>query len=1038
MTVYGSRVYRSFRYGVGSTTDISVYPFTAQSLDYGTIKLSWVYPTPTSNFTTFLLVRNPSGFPITPDGGDLIYKSSKTALATAGGLLATKTSVSSSGTTFTVSNTTGLSKGQSIFVTAGTGTLSSAGYTVITSIDTTASTFTVNLAPTVPLSGATITVYGCYLDSAVPITDTGSFYDPITGSATTTYTSITTGTVDASIYVTLTAANANIKVGQLVTYTASGYLTGANAGSGIIGNTTVAAINGTTLTLSKPAYIPSGTTLTFSPTFLTPGKSYYYSAFVYTNSYWQRVGTAMGTSIKDYNTANVMYNSLPQVYLSSSTSSNKNNDLYNLLRVIGVQYDLIKTKVENAKNRYDVNNLDGKLLPALMDQMGFSYESGLGIQQSRRMLNNADYIYLNKGTGQGVKQFVTSFTGYPATINPFKNLFLTLDCASFEASDGYWSTSGNAITAVNTTPTLEGGSPAAYAESNSPTGYANSRLGYLKATITATGGQSAWELSYGTSPDSVNVPITSSFTTTTTTTGAITSSTNITLASAAGVVVGQKVSVSAGTGVLGTGAIVTSVIGSVIQVSVGSTTNFASGDTLRFDTTASNNVTDGWGITTLTTSKEHGFSVGQSIVLQGMSPNYINGIFKIIAVPNSKSFTFYNAAAASAGPSAGVITIVPVGDVGIVNLYDPVLYGIPISSSTSHKFSFYVYAPSARFIDSGIKWYDKNGTFISTGTSSSSVTTTNTWTQLSHTSSSPSYAAYGVPFIKLLNTTGAGVPTAMTVGEKYYFDALQFEATPFSTKYYDPRRVDIYLSAPRINQIINPGFETDKTNWAATGTSAFNTTTSAGNIYPTSVDGLGVAVSTRAIFMVANALTSTLAPTSPITVTGNTKYAFSVYVKGSNINDTVTATIVWKDSGGTTLQTDTSATLALPTSNFTRLSLAPTSGSTQMISPATATTATLTLTFGGFSPYGHTYYVDSVLFEASATVNAYFDGGTGYNNTDDLIWEQNAAGTKGTSETGRSLYYPNRLLTQNRLNAVLADYLPLGSTYAVFIGTTAT
>jgi hypothetical protein len=107
-----------------------------------------------------------------------------------------------------------------------------------------------------------------------------------------------------------------------------------------------------------------------------------------------------------------------------------------------------------------------------------------------------------------------------------------------------------------------------------------------------------------------------------------------------------------------------------------------------------------------------------------------------------------------------------------------------------------------------------------------------------------------------------------------------------------------------------------------------------------------------------------------------------------------------------------------------------------MISPATATTATITLTFTGAS--SNIYYVDSVLFESSATVNAYFDGSTGYNNTDDIVWEQNAAGTKGTASTGRSLYYPNKVLTQNRLNAVLADYLPLGSTYAVFIGTTAT
>jgi hypothetical protein len=146
--------------------------------------------------------------------------------------------------------------------------------------------------------------------------------------------------------------------------------------------------------------------------------------------------------------------------------------------------------------------------------------------------------------------------------------------------------------------------------------------------------------------------------------------------------------------------------------------------------------------------------------------------------------------------------------------------------------------------------------------------------------------------------------------------------------------------------------------------------------------------------------------------------------------------IIWKNSGGTTLRTDTSAALTLSTSTFSRLSLTPISSSAQMTSPATAATATITVTFAGTS--GHIYYVDSVLFEKSGYVNAYFDGGTGYNETNDIMWERNAAGTTGTASTGRSLYYPNKLLTQTRLNAVLTDYLPLGSTYAVFIGTTAT
>lgn len=876
MAVYGSRVYGSFRYGVASTTDISVYPFTARSLDYGAINLSWSYPVSSTTFpasgSAFVLVRNASGFPMTPDGGDLIFKKTTTELS-------------------------------SLLSTTGTHT------------------------------------------------DTGSFYDPITGLNTATYTSIVAYDTNGSTSVTLTAANANIKVGQAVTYTPSGLLTGANAGSGIVGGTTVAAISGTNLTLSNAAAIPAGTTLTFTPTFLTPGKSYYYSAFVQSNSYWIRVGTALGTSIKNYNTADVLHDSLPAVYRTASAlgDSNKNNDLYNFLRIIGVQYDLIKTKVDNATYRYDVASVDGTLLPALMDQMGFSYESGLGVQQSRRILSNADYIYLNKGTGQGIKQFVTSFTGYPATIAPIVNLFLTLDCSSFEYGTGFWRASGTAISIVKTTTAEEGGSPTPYFESASPTGYPNSQLGYLKAEITSVAAGSTYLFRYGNSQDTVTIaPI-----------------------------------LSAG----------------------------------------SNNSTAGFSYITINTATEHGFSVGDTVNLQDMDPIYINGIQEIIAVPDTKSFVFYDPSVTTSE------TIYPNAPTGKVSLYNPELSGIPVTAGTAYTFSIYSQAKTTlRSITVGILWYDKLGNPLAASTTAASFNNAlASWTRISDVNElAPTYAAYAVPYVRINSPAN---------GEIHYFDAAQFEAAASATTYEDARRVDIYLTAPRVNELINPGFEVNTTGWSTSGIVTFITDTTPGNVYPTALVGLGTAISTRSAALPANSTTSTLSQTADVPTTAGKPYAFSVYLEGTHA-DTVGLTVVWKTAAGATVRTDSSPSFTLPTADFGRFSFAPTSGSVQMIAPATSTKAGITLTFTGAN--GHSYRVDSALFEQSNYVNPYFDGNTGYNVTEDLIWEQNAAGTKGTASTGRSLYYPNRLVTQNRLNAVLSEYMPLGTNYAVVIGTTIT
>ena len=875
MTVYGSRVYGSFRYGVASTTDISVYPFTTQPLDYGVIKLSWVYPTSSADFTTFSIVRNPSGFPVTPDGGDLIFKTNKTALSTAG-----------------------------------------AGSTSLLGLEGN-------------------------------LTDTGSFYDLITGSITPTYTSTTAYDTNGSTSVVLTSTNANVKVGQAVTYVASGYLTGANAGSGIVGGTTVAAINGKNLTLSSAASIPAETALTFTPTFLAPGKAYYYSAFALSNGYWVRVGTALGTSVKNFNTATILYELLPQVYRASSYSAidnqNINTDLYNFLRIIGVEYDLIKTKVENASSRYDIANVDGRLLPAMMDQMGFSYESGLGIQQSRRVLNNADYIYLNKGTSQGLNQFVTSFTGYPTTIAPFKNLLLTLDCSSFEVSTGFWRSSATALSIVKTTADEEGGAPIPYSESSSPTGYPNSQLGYLKAEVTSVAAGSTYIFRYGNSQDTVTIaPV-----------------------------------LSAG----------------------------------------SNDSTAGFSYITINTATEHGFSVGDIINLQDMDPIYINGIQEIIAIPDAKSFVFYD-------PSVTTSEVIyPSAPTGKVSLYKPTMYGIPVTAGTVYKFSIYSMAKTTlRSISVGMLWYDRLGAPLTASTSVASVNNAvGSWTRIhDRLETAPTYAAYAVPYVRINSPAN---------GEIHYFDAAQSE-----TVYADSRRVDVYLNAPRINEVINPGFELATTNWSTLGTtSAFTTSTSAANVYPTSSVGLGTAISTRSASLTANASTTYLTPSSLIPITAGKPYSISGYIKASGTN-TASLEVVWRDSSGNDIQTDTSSAITL-SSSFTRISLAPTSSSsTQMYAPATAVEAYIRFIITGAS--GNVYYVDSVLFEQSDTVNAYFDGNTGYNVTDDLTWEQNAAGTKGTASTGRSLYYPNRVTTQNRLNAVLADYVPLGTSYAAIIGTT--
>ena len=973
MTAYGLKTYGTFKYGVASTTDISAYPFTAKSLDYGSINLSWTFPLSTASFSDFIIVRNPMSFPVTADDGDLIYNTTSSALGS-----------------------------NNLFGSTGV------------------------------------------------LTDDGAYlFDFATNTYSTYFTSVTTlrslqnandATNTNTFTLTPSSNNSKIRVGQRVSYVPSGNLTGANSGSGIVGGTKVVSVDTTSvapltiITLSDYATIPPGTTLRFASRGLKLGKPYYYSAFVYTNYSWQRVGTAVGVSVNNYKTADVIYDSLPAIYRASVPNSSfvgggKNLDLYNLIRPIALQYDYIKTKVDNATNRYDITNVDGKLIPALMDQMGLNYESNMGIQQGRRLATHASYIYLNKGTGQGLKQFISAFSGYDVSIAPIKNLFLTLDCSSFEYSDGFWNNSGTYSTISQTTSALEGGSPSPYASISSPFGYPNSQTGYLKmSTVAASGGPyTTYETSYGSSLDTYTIS-------------------NISAAPAVGANFITLTTDTEHAFIPGQSVIISNMyppyingIQKIIATPSSKTFTFYSSTAtasvaLRPYGSAvipTGTITGGTKYATITTAAAHYIVPGQSVTISNVviTGSPANAYFAGTSTPINST---YVAAAGTTGSTLVITlptdptdtTVTGAGSVfvnpGTVNLYDVKNNGIPVTAGTTYMFSAYSWAKTTlRSITLGTRWYDQYETYLSSS-SSSSNNAVGSWNRLSWGSGNvaPDSAAYAVPYISF---------STAALGEVHYFDALQFEASSSATAYAEPRRIDLYITAPRINEVINPGFRAGTTNWAATN-GTLTTDSSSFNVYP-SLTSLNKIISINSAKLTTSNASSTLSPSATIAITAGSSYSLSAYVKGDtgNTGGTVTPKIVWNTTSPTTT---TGTTVTLSNSSFTRISIEG------IVAPAGATTAAITFTYTGTS--GNIYFTDSVLFEKSITVNDYFDGDTGYLVLDDLVWEQNAANTKGTNSTARSLYFPNRSLVQSRLNTVLPDYLPIGSTYALFIGQTST
>jgi hypothetical protein len=216
------------------------------------------------------------------------------------------------------------------------------------------------------------------------------------------------------------------------------------------------------------AFIETDPTTYLDELDLVKGAYYYYSLFVleivtYT---WVRVGDATGVSTKDFGYTNKLYSGLPDVHkitnVYDASGNYDNNDLYKFLSLFGFELDRTYTEISLLNNRYDIQKVRGDLIPLYLQQFGYSYEKEIGYQQSRILARDAIQISKEKGSSQGLREFIKAFTGYAVpkpsgteAVPPVDgltrghNLMLDHNDSSFEESVGHWASS-NSTAVLNT------------------------------------------------------------------------------------------------------------------------------------------------------------------------------------------------------------------------------------------------------------------------------------------------------------------------------------------------------------------------------------------------------------------------------------------------------------------------------------------------------------------------------------------------------------------------------------------------------------
>jgi len=224
---------------------------------------------------------------------------------------------------------------------------------------------------------------------------------------------------------------------------------------------------------------------------LTSGQVYYYTLFVRetVHSSWQLAGTASAVSVNNYGTTDTMYEYLPEILRSNipydAALDSTNDFLYRFIKLFAFQLDLYKTQTDNIMNRYDVDHLDGSLIPTFMQRFNLTYEPSIGLKQSRIYLRNAARLYQNKGTLSGLNEYIKAYAGYDNVISKGKNIMIDQNDSSFEQSIGNWASVSNATLAqhlATASPTIT-----PYNETASQPDFPNLQKATMQVTAVANG-----------------------------------------------------------------------------------------------------------------------------------------------------------------------------------------------------------------------------------------------------------------------------------------------------------------------------------------------------------------------------------------------------------------------------------------------------------------------------------------------------------------------------------------------------------------------
>ena len=733
---------------------------------------------------------------------------------------------------------------------------------------------------------------------------------------------------------------------------------------------------------------------------LLENRFYYYSLFVYSvvTYSWVRSADASALSVKDFKSQKLLYDYIPEPYKYTSfkvlNNDETNQSLYKFLGIFGFELDKYRSFINNTTNRYDLSLSNGQLLPTLLKQFGFPQEPALGLQQSRILVRDAVQLYKEKGSSQGVKEFIKAFSGYavpsPSSSIPNPgvdgltvghNLMLDYNSSSFEESYGVWlSYSSAKLTALTVSKVTH-----YQVTSNVLILTLNKEHGYEIGDLVSVSASSI-PLLNTTSPVALTAvtPTTISFTTsfgdvpTTKTNGVVTP--NPTPRAEPTTITGYankqngilKVSNSgSGTGV-------------TVSLSAGANDAIRAG----IPVTAGQPYTFSIYSRALATSRQVTLKI-QWFDRFGLTLGVLNGS---AAANNTSSFfrhTVSGTAPSDAYYAAPIISIASVGNA---------------ASGDRHYFD------CAQF---------ENSATVSEFDEARNLHITLKATRINELPN-PNFKGTLAPW-NILNASYVLDPLTPDPSDTIYEVTsyiVQTGVVDLTTSKRHRIQIGDLISVTGINGTING----QRTVTVVTeNTIGFALST--GNVAATAVTGT--------VFKAGSVVKLNAPSTTTVTVESSTglndlipiyypeeSYTFSIYAKSYAGMQVGVCSIYWYDATGNLISTQTGSNLNI-NQEWVQASVTGTS-------PTNCYSAKVEFNWIPAAA-GDYLAIDHAMFEKTPFVLSYFDGDSGLATPDELYWEG------GVADASRSHFYVNRIAVEERLKIALKDFLTLGTTFTVYL-----